>query len=106
MKECLFLLITGSILNLGVVLSYSLYDFIGNLGVFFIIISYLLLQLNKIKSDDIKYSVMNLVGAALVIIFLIENFNMSAFVIEAFWVGISLVGILKFLKRKSLGKVT
>lgn len=87
-------------------MNYSLSDFVGNVGVFLIIISYLLLQLNKINSDNIKYSVMNLVGAALVIISLIENFNMSAFVIEAFWVGISMVGILKYFRRRSLGKAT
>lgn len=81
-------------------MSYSLYDLIGNVGVIFIIVAYLLLQLNKISSDDIRYSIMNLLGAALVIISLIENFNISAFVIEAFWVAISLIGILKFLKRK------
>ncbi len=76
-------------------MSYSLYDLVGNVGVFFIIIAYLLLQLKKISSNDIKFSIMNLVGAALVIISLIQNFNMSAFVIEVFWVGISLVGILR-----------
>ncbi len=82
-------------------MSYSLYDLLGNIGVFFIIISYLLLQLNKIKSNDVRYSLMNLVGASLVIISLIENFNMSALVIEVFWVGISIIGIIKFaLNRK------
>ena len=85
-------------------MNYSLSDFVGNVGVFLIIISYLLLQLNKINSDNIKYSLMNLVGAALVIISLIENFNMSAFVIEVFWVGISMVGILKYFRRQSLDK--
>ena len=81
-------------------MSYSLYDLLGNIGVFFIIISYLLLQLNKIKSSDVRYSLMNLVGASLVIISLIENFNMSALVIEVFWVGISIIGIIKFALNK------
>lgn len=81
-------------------MSYSLYDLLGNIGVFFIIISYLLLQLNKIKSSDVRYSLMNLVGAALVIISLIENFNMSALVIEVFWVGISVIGIINFVLNK------
>lgn len=81
-------------------MSYTLYDFLGNVGVFFIIISYLLLQLNKIKSSDVRYSLMNLIGASLVIISLIENFNMSALVIEVFWVGISVIGIIKFVLNK------
>jgi hypothetical protein len=81
-------------------MSYSFFDFIGNIGVFFIIISYLMLQLNKVKSSDISYSLMNLLGATLVIISLIESFNMSAFVIEVFWVLISFVGIVNYLKHK------
>ncbi|MFZ1292367.1 MAG: hypothetical protein WAR79_19895 [Melioribacteraceae bacterium] len=82
---------------------YSIYDFIGNLGVFLIILSYLLLQINKIRSENIKYSLMNLFGAAFVIISLINNFNISAFIIEVFWVAISLLGIIKyfFSKRNS-----
>jgi len=85
-------------------MSYSLFDFIGNIGVFLIIISYLLLQLNKIKSSQILYSIMNFIGAFLVIISLIENFNMSAFVIEVFWVGISFIGIINYFRKRSLSK--
>ena len=81
-------------------MTYSLFDLVGNVGVFLIIISYLLLQLNKIKSKDITYSAMNLIGATFVIISLIENFNMSAFVIEVFWVGISFVGIVNYFKNR------
>ena len=87
-------------------MNYSFFDFVGNLGVFLIIVSYLLLQLNKIKSENIKYSLMNLVGASLVIISLVENFNMSAFVIEAFWVGISLFGIIKYFRKNNLAKTS
>ena len=84
------------------IMEYSTYDLLGNVGVFFIIISYLLLQLNKIESSNIFYSLMNLIGASLVIISLIENFNMSAFVIEVFWVGISAIGLIKHFINKRL----
>lgn len=85
-------------------MSYSLFDLVGNVGVFLIIISYLLLQLNKLKSKDILYSAMNLIGATFVIISLIESFNMSAFVIEVFWVGISFVGVVNYFKNRVLSK--
>jgi hypothetical protein len=85
-------------------MTYSISDIIGNLGVFIIIITYLLLQMNKINSDNIKYSLMNLVGASLVIISLVENFNMSAFLVEAFWVGISLFGLIKYFQKNKLNK--
>ena len=87
-------------------MNYSIYDLIGNVGVFLIIVSYLLLQLNKIKSSALSYSLINLFGAGFVIISLIENFNVSAFVIEAFWVAISLVGIFNYFRKKPLSKTT
>lgn len=85
-------------------MTYTIYDFVGNVGVFFIIVSYLMLQLNIISIANIKYSLMNLMGALLVIISLISNFNMSAFIIEAFWAAISLIGIVKYFKNTSLSK--
>jgi len=63
------------------------------------VLAYLLLQLEKISSRDILYSGMNAVGASLIIFSLIFEFNFSAFLIEFFWVIISLLGIYKGLKR-------
>ncbi|MCB9259328.1 MAG: hypothetical protein H6612_08230 [Ignavibacteriales bacterium] len=83
-------------------MSYTINDFIGNIGVFLIIFSYLLLQLKKIDSSTLMYSLMNLIGASLVIISLLENFNVSAFIIEAFWVAISLIGIVKNFSKPKL----
>ena len=81
-------------------MNYSILDLLGNIGVFFIIIAYLLLQLNKMSSKDLAYSVMNLIGASLVIISLLQDFNLSAFIIEAFWVVISFIGIFNFIFKK------
>jgi len=75
------------------------YDIIGTVGVFLIVLAYLLLQLEKISSRDILYSGMNAAGASLIIFSLIFEFNFSAFLIEFFWVIISLLGIYKGLKR-------
>jgi len=75
------------------------YDIIGTAGVLLIVLAYLLLQLEKISSRDILYSGMNAAGASLIIFSLIFEFNFSAFLIEFFWVIISLLGIYKGLKR-------
>ena len=85
-------------------MSYTFLDFIGNVGVFLIILGYFLLQINRIKSNDFLYSFVNMIGAILIIISLIEDFNLSAFIIEIFWVGISLIGIFKFVFYKSTQK--
>ena len=77
-------------------MTYTFYDLLGNVGVFLIILTYLLLQLRKIASESLLYSVLNAVGAALIIVSLLFDFNLSAFVVELFWVIISLIGIGKY----------
>lgn len=79
-------------------MNYTIFDFIGNIGVFLIIFSYLLLQLKKIESDNIRYSLMNFFGATFVIISLLDNFNISALIIEGFWVIISGIGIFNYFR--------
>ena len=74
-------------------MTYSWYDFLGNVGVFLILLSYLLLQMKKIKSQSMYYSLMNATGALLILVSLYYNFNLSAFVMEIFWLLISLYGL-------------
>jgi hypothetical protein len=78
-------------------MNYTWYDLAGNVGVASILITYLLLQMNKIKSSDPAYSVLNAVGASLILTSLIFEFNLSAFLIEFFWLLISIYGIIKAL---------
>jgi hypothetical protein len=81
-----------------------LYDILGLLGAGLIILAYLLLQLDRIKAGSIWYSVMNAIGALLIIISLIMNWNLPAFIIEAFWLAISLFGLFKGLYRLNINK--
>ena len=79
-------------------MNYTWYDLIGNIGVALILIAYLLLQLKRIKSEQLQYSLMNGIGAILIIISLYFDFNLSAFIIEFFWLLISIFGIFKTIK--------
>jgi hypothetical protein len=79
-------------------MKYGLTDFLGNIGVVLIIIDYLLLQLNRISSNSLSYSLLNAVGATLIIISLVFNFNLSAFIMEATWVLISLFGLYRYFR--------
>lgn len=81
-------------------LSYAWYDLVGNIGVALIILSYLLLQIGRLASDGWIYSFMNLLGAVCVLISLLFAFNLSSFVIEIFWIGISLVGLIRWSIRR------
>ena len=81
-------------------MNYAWYDFVGSIGVGLIILTYILLQLEKIRSEQLLYSVLNCLGAGLIVFSLLYSFNFSAFVVESLWVLISIYGIVKyFLKR-------
>jgi hypothetical protein len=80
---------------------YHWYDLIGNIGVFMILIAYFMLQLSRISNRSLTYSLMNLGGAFLILVSLYFDFNLSAFIIEFFWLLISLYGIYKYLKKPS-----
>jgi multidrug transporter EmrE-like cation transporter len=83
-------------------MNYGLMDFIGNIGVLMLMFTYLALQLDKIKSADLSYSVLNAVGASLIVASLIVDFNLSALLMEVFWVLISFIGIGRHLRLKTL----
>jgi hypothetical protein len=87
-------------------MKYSLLDLVGNTGVVMLIITYLMLQVNKIRSDGLAYSLLNAVGASLIILSLLVNFNLSAFIMEVFWVLISFVGIYRYFRLKALRSQT
>jgi hypothetical protein len=76
-------------------LDYSWFDLVGSVGVLLMVIAYLLLQLEKLSSSALSYLLLNVVGAVLVIISLMFRFNLSAFLMEAFWLLISLYGLTK-----------
>lgn len=82
-------------------MNYGLLDFVGNVGVVVLMVTYLLLQLNKLRSDDLAYSLLNAIGASLIVVSLLVNFNLSAFLMEVFWVLISFVGIYRYFRLRT-----
>jgi hypothetical protein len=83
-------------------MNYGLIDLVGIIGVIIIVVAYLMLQLEKIKSTDLSYSVMNALGASLIVASLIVDFNLSALLMEVFWVLISFIGIGRHLRLKTI----
>jgi hypothetical protein len=82
-------------------MKYGLLDFVGNVGVVLLMIAYLMLQLNKLRSDDLSYSVLNAAGASLIVLSLLVNFNLSALLMEVFWILISFIGIYRYFRLKT-----
>jgi len=81
-------------------MTYAWYDILGTFGVAVIILTYVLLQLGRVKSEQLSYSLLNAVGALLILVSLYYSFNFPSFVVEFFWLLISLFGIGKYLRRK------
>ena len=77
------------------------FDFVGSIGVAVIILTYILLQTEKIRSEQLIYSILNGLGAGLIAFSLVYSFNFAAFVVEVLWVLISLYGIVKYLLRET-----
>ena len=80
-------------------MSYEWYDIVGNLGVSFIIGTYLFLQLGRMNSTSYPFSILNAL-AFFVIVSLAYDFNLSLFIIEVFWVGASLLGIVRQMQAR------
>ena len=81
-------------------MDYGFHDFAGSVGVALILWTYLALQLGKLEQDQLLFSVLNALGAAGVLISLAVDFNPSAVVIEAFWLLISLFGIVRWWRTR------
>jgi hypothetical protein len=76
------------------------YDILGTLGVAIIILTYVLLQVERVRSDQLIYSLLNAIGASLILVSLYFDFNLPSVVVEFFWLVISLFGIGKYVSRR------
>jgi len=76
------------------------YDVLGTVGVAFIAIAFAAVQSGKLASSRLSYSVLNLVGAILILVSLLYNFNLASAIIEVFWILISLWGIVNWFRTR------
>ncbi len=73
----------------------TIYDLAGILGAFLAITAYFATQQRWITAQDWQFPAANLIAAILILISLIADWNLPSFVIEAFWLVISVYGIWK-----------
>ena len=72
-------------------------DIVGFVGVGFIVGTYFLSQIGRMEVDRPLYPALNGLGAIFILFSLAFTFNAASFVIELFWLGISLVGLMRAL---------
>ena len=70
-------------------------NIIGNTGVICFLLAYFLLQNGKILHTSLVYLLLNLAGSLLLMLSLLINWNLPAFILEAAWALISAYGIYK-----------
>ena len=81
------------------------HDFVGFSGAISILLAYFLLQAKKMSADGLIYSLLNLIGALLILFSLAFAWNSTAVFIEVIWVSISLFGVLKWYKMNYAEKI-
>ena len=87
-------------------MTLELHDVVGTAGVILIVVAYFLLQVGKLRSESLAFSASNAVGAALILFSLYFEFNAPAALIEAFWLLISLYGVIRYLRRRGSAAVS
>ncbi len=80
--------------------SFGWHDVVGLAGVVMLLGTYFALQIDRISSQSLAYSLLNGISAVLILISLLYTFNWASFIIEIFWISISLVGVMRWLQRR------
>ncbi len=75
-------------------------DLIGFAGSFFIVAAFAYSNMAE-RMNILLFNIANLIGAALLTISLMVNFNLPTMVLEIVWMAIALFGIVKALKLRA-----
>lgn len=74
-------------------------DWIGFIGVFQILLAYILNVIGKIKSNDLTFILLNLMGAGMACFASVLMKYIPFIILEGLWTIVSLISLLKY-KRK------
>lgn len=74
---------------------HGIYDLIGVIGSFIIIAAYFATQRGWVRASDWRFPLANLIGALLILLSLMVAWNLAAFVMEIFWIAISIYGLVR-----------
>ena len=83
-------------------MEYEWHDLAGNVGVICILVTYALLQFERLSAQGVFYSTLNALGSGLILLSLIVDFNLSAFVLEVAWLALSLIGLIRLMQKRLL----
>ena len=82
------------------VASVAWYDVAGLAGTLMILLAFLLLQVGRLAGNGVPYQLLNLFGAAGVLLSLTGAFNVSVALLEGAWVLVSAYGLVRTLRAR------
>lgn len=78
------------------------YDIVGFIGAAVFVAAYFANQQRWLSSEDWRYPFANLMGAVLILVSLLYEWNFPSVVVEVFWAVISLYGIAKSRRERAV----
>ncbi len=76
-------------------------DAIGLFGVGLIVLAYFCITSRRLNGEDVRYHLLNMAGAILLLISLMFNWNTPSVIIEIVWVSISGYGIWRCWRKRN-----
>jgi hypothetical protein len=73
----------------------SVYDIAGLVGVALILVGYAAATIGRLHPKGAPSLAINFVGASLILLSLMRNFNLSAAIVEGAWALIALIGLIR-----------
>lgn len=73
---------------------------IGFLGVIIVLLAYALLTVGKLKGDDWRYPVLNIVGTLGIVASLFAQFNLPSMVTQLMWIAVSIIGLMRIARKR------
>jgi len=80
--------------------SIDIYTLLGIVGSLVVMVAYFATQAGSLRADDPRFAIANLVGAVLIMMSLFADWNLPAYLMEVFWVLISLYGLARHYQAK------
>lgn len=72
---------------------------LGVVGVGLILLAYILMQMERVHARGRAYNGLNFIGSLLVMLSLLEQWNLATFIIELVWSAVSAVGLWRAFRR-------
>ena len=80
----------------------SVYVSIGMGGVLIVLLAYGLLSTGRVAADSARYQWLNITGTAGILISLLGQWNVAAFVANVAWILIGIVALVRQTRKRSV----